>query len=153
MTDLVSSDAWVDCGAYNVDFYLNDGSKTALDPLLFADRRTGPPNQFAALLTTDYNHVGIYDIAYTIYYEDYPGNKVDSPTFFTHEILLACPQATTFTPSNPDAQTYTLTDTQLSYVVPAFTTDPTICEVTYSMQIKDNSNNVVPCASCFDPAT
>lgn len=73
VTDLVVSDAWVDCGTMMVDFYLADGSKTPLDGAIFSDRRS--PLEFAQLQTIDFSHIGVYNIMYEVYYETYPGNS------------------------------------------------------------------------------
>ena len=91
--NLVSSNAWVDCGAFNVDFYLNDGAKTPLDPLLFTSTASvpGPGFDFNIVMTEDYNHIGVYDIAYTVSYADYPTNFVDQTTPFTIEHVASCP--------------------------------------------------------------
>ena len=72
LTNMVSSDAVVDCGPIVIEFYLNDATQTLLDPLIFADRRAITTNEFASLLTVDYAHVGVYDIGYTFSLEDYP---------------------------------------------------------------------------------
>ena len=39
MANLVNTDSWVDCGNILIDFYYNDGSQTAIEPLIFNDRR------------------------------------------------------------------------------------------------------------------
>lgn len=70
---LVSSDAWVNCGPIDFEFFLTDSS--ALNPLIFDDRRSAL-NEFVYLLTEDYSHVGFYDITYRAYYQNYIANSV-----------------------------------------------------------------------------
>ena len=55
-TLLVSSDAWVDCGPLVFEFFLTDSS--ALDPLIFEDRRDVATNELVLLFTENYDHVG-----------------------------------------------------------------------------------------------
>ena len=55
---MVNTDAIVDCGAYDIAFYLNDGLKTPLDAAIFDVRKT--TSEFARLVTTDYSHLGSY---------------------------------------------------------------------------------------------
>lgn len=99
---MVSTDAWVDCGNLQVNFYLNDGSKTPLDPLIFKDDRAGGlPFKFTTLQTFDQNHIGDYDISYTIFYEDYTTNSIDNSESFLIQILPACPVADSFSASAP----------------------------------------------------
>ena len=43
LTPLHSIDTLVDCGSYELDFYLNDGLQTPLNSIIFDDRR-GTPN-------------------------------------------------------------------------------------------------------------
>jgi len=52
-------------------------------------------------------------------------------------------------------QSYTITDTALSYTIPAFTVvpDSTICIVVYSLKIKDLGGTELPCPTCFNPQT
>ena len=45
-------DTHVNCGSFDLVFYLNDGSQTPLNPSIFEDRR-GAPNQFARKFVTD----------------------------------------------------------------------------------------------------
>ena len=78
MLNLVNSDSWVDCGDILIDFYLDDGSKTLLDPLIFSDLRTTVPNEFTYLQTFDFAHIGTYDIKYNAYYENYLVNAIES---------------------------------------------------------------------------
>ena len=81
LTDLVNTDEWVDCGAVSIDFYLDDGSKTALNPLIFNDNRLPTPPEFTYLQTTDFAHIGTYFIKYYGYYENYPLNSIESVAF------------------------------------------------------------------------
>ena len=64
-------DTHVDCGSFDLVFYLNDGSQTPLNPSIFEDRR-GAPNQFARKFVTDYSFQGSYDITYSIFLADFP---------------------------------------------------------------------------------
>ena len=66
---MVTSDAVVDCGAYDIAFYLNDGSKTPLDAAIFDVRKS--TSEFARLSTSDLSHIGLYEILYEISYADY----------------------------------------------------------------------------------
>lgn len=72
---LVSSDAWVDCGPIAFEFYLTDSS--ALNPLIFEDRRDVVSNDLVLLLTENYDHVGLYEITYRAYYQNYDINSVE----------------------------------------------------------------------------
>ena len=66
---MVLTDAIVDCGAYDIEFYLNDGLKTPLDATIFDVTQSN--TEFVRLFSTDYNHMGVYEILYEISYVDY----------------------------------------------------------------------------------
>ena len=72
---LATSSTAVDCGPYDIEFYLNDGSQTALNPTLFTHDKT--VTQLVRELTTDYDHAGTYDIIYNVFYELYPMTKIE----------------------------------------------------------------------------
>ena len=63
-------DTLVDCGNYELEFYLNDGLQTALNPLIFEDRRI-PLVEFARLFVTDYAFIGSYEITYRVFLQSY----------------------------------------------------------------------------------
>ena len=66
-------DTLVDCGNYELEFYLNDGLHTALNPLIFEDRRI-PSVEFARLFrlfVTDYTFIGSYEITYRVFLQSY----------------------------------------------------------------------------------
>ena len=64
-------DTHINCGSFDLVFYLSDGSMTPLNPSIFEDRR-GSPNQFARKFVTDYAFLGSYDITYSIFLADFP---------------------------------------------------------------------------------
>ena len=80
----------VNCGSFDLVFYLNDGSQTPLNPSIFEDRR-GAPNQFARKFVTDYSFQGSYDITYSIFLVDFPTVKTEQTTPFTVTIAQSCP--------------------------------------------------------------
>ena len=49
MLNLVNTDQWVDCGEILIDFYLDDGLQTPLDPAIFSDVRPSVANEFTYL--------------------------------------------------------------------------------------------------------
>ena len=133
---MISEDTWISCGPITFEFYLNDGSYTSLDPLIFEDERSKVPYEFKYLHTTNLDHIGTYEIVCIAYYANYKMTNAESLPF-TVEIVQACPIVTSFTASAPLDQNYTITDSQLTYEVPAFTVDPPFCEVIYSFTVKD----------------
>ena len=146
---MVLTDAIVDCGAYDIVFYLNDGSKTPLDAAIFDVRK--PTSEFARLFTTDFSHVGVYDILYEISYLNYGTVTVESPAPFTVEITPVCTQATTFSPSVLVDQEYMITDTEAIYIFDPFVVDPVFCAIDYTYTISDASGDLV--ISSFTSAT
>ena len=70
--------------------------------------------EFTYLQTIDFDHIGTYAIKYNAYYEDYPVNEIESQAF-TVDILPACPQPLSITPSTPANQVYTVTDNPLIF--------------------------------------
>ena len=146
---MVLTDAIVDCGAYDIAFYLNDGSKTPLDPAIFDVRK--PTGEFARLFTSDLSHIGAYDILYEISYLNYGTVSVESPAPFTVEITPVCTQATTFSPSVLVDQDYTISDAEKSFIFDPFVVDPAFCAIDYTYTIADVSGDVV--ISSFTSAT
>lgn len=72
----------VDCGAYELEFYMNDGLQTPLNPLIFEDRRA-LTTDFARLFVTDNAFVGTYEITYRIYLAAYTMTSTEQTTPFT----------------------------------------------------------------------
>ena len=68
---LITEDTWISCGPITFEFYLNDGSYTSLDPLIFKDDRSKDPYEFKFLHTTNFDHVGSYEIVCVAYYANY----------------------------------------------------------------------------------
>ena len=60
----------VNCGLFELEFYLKDGFKTPLNMAIFEDRRA--PSKFARKFVTNYAYVGVYKITYRIYLVNYP---------------------------------------------------------------------------------
>ena len=130
---------------------MDDGNQTPLDSNIFFDNRSLNPNEFTYLQTIDFNHIGEYRIKYRAYFELYQTNFVESEAFVV-EILSACPQPLSITPSNPIGQDYTVTDLALSCKVPSFSVDPSLhCQVTYTAKVTDPDGIDYPCTDCFDP--
>ena len=61
----------VNCGAFDLQFYLMDGSKTPLNSEIFEDRRT-PSSIFTRKFVINYSYVGVYKITYRVYLVNYP---------------------------------------------------------------------------------
>ena len=59
----------VNCGSFDIQFYLNDGLKTPLNTAIFEDRRT-PSSSFARKFVTNYSYVGVFKITYRIFLVD-----------------------------------------------------------------------------------
>ena len=66
----------VDCGAFDLQFYLMDGSNTPLNTAIFEDRRT-PSSLFARKFVTNYSYVGVYKITYRIFLVKYPSTSTE----------------------------------------------------------------------------
>ena len=97
----------VNCGAFDLQFYLYDGLKTPLNSEIFEDRRS-PSSSFVRKFVTKYSYVGVYMITYTIYLVNYPLVSTEYNWYFTVKILMSCPQPYTFTPSVLTDQEYTI---------------------------------------------
>ena len=132
----------VNCGSFDLVFYLNDGSQTPLNPSIFDDRR-GAPNQFAREFVTDYAFVGSFEITYKIVLADFQTVETEQTTSFMVTINLSCTSPVTFVPSTQTDQEYTLTDLSSDYTFDAFTVDPPICAIVYTFSISDAAGNSV----------
>ena len=108
----------VDCGNFDLVFYLNDGNQTPLNPSIFDDRR-GVPNQFTREFVTDYAFVGSYEITYKIFLTDFKTVETEQTALFTVTINLSCTSPVTFVPSMQTNQEYTLTDLSSDYTFDA----------------------------------
>lgn len=86
--------------------------------------------------SVNYDHVGIYDIVYYVYYKDYPGANIES-ALFTIEIVLTCPSPRSFTPATLPLVEYTITDDVNLFTFDPFITDPGLCDVVYTYMISD----------------
>ena len=75
VNSMVLTDAIVNCGAYDIAFYLNDGLKTSLDATIFDVRQS--TSEFVRLFSTDYDQLGVYEILYAISYSDYRSVSVE----------------------------------------------------------------------------
>ena len=132
----------VDCGNFDLVFYLNDGNQTPLNPSIFDDRR-GVPNQFTREFVTDYAFVGSYEITYKIFLTDFKTVETEQTALFTVTINLSCTSPVTFVPSMQTNQEYTLTDLSSDYTFDAFAVDPPICDIVYTFSISDSAGNSV----------
>ena len=129
---------------------MDDTNQTPLDSNIFFDDRALNPNEFTYLQTIDFNHIGEYKIKYRAYFELYQTNFVESEAFVV-EILSACPQPLSVTPSSPIDLDYTITDLELSYKVPSFSVEPSLhCQVTYTAKVTDQDGVDYSCPDCFD---
>ena len=86
--------------------------------------------------SVNYDHVGIYDIVYYVYYKDYPSANIES-AIFTIEIVLTCPSPISFTSSTLPLVEYIITDDVNSFIFDPFITDPGLCDVVYTYTISD----------------
>ena len=64
----------LNCGPYDVTFYLNDGHQTPLDPNIFYDDRPHAVGneRFTTLYSEDKDIVGFYDISWEVTLKNYP---------------------------------------------------------------------------------
>jgi len=75
---MFSINTLVNCGTFELKFYLKDGSQTPLNSAIFDDRRG--PNLFATKLVTNISYVGVYKITYKVYLSNvakYPSTSVE----------------------------------------------------------------------------
>ena len=107
---MATIDTVVDCGAYTVEFFLDDPLKTPIDPSIFADLRL-PAEEFTTLYTEDITKVGLYPIKYRVRLENYPTNVIESPEPFVIEIIDPCSPPTSLVAPALVDQEYTITDT------------------------------------------
>ena len=98
-----------DCGPQAVSFFLNDGSETALDPVLFSDVRDPANNSFEVLETQLVAKVGLYPITYKVVYTSYPANFKVQSTPFTVTIVDPCDSPVSIISPGLADQEYTLT--------------------------------------------
>ena len=98
----------VDCGPLLIDFYLNDGSKTPLSPLLFEVRDS--PDEFVRSFAADNSLADTFEILYTVTLSLFPDISVESAEPFTIEIKQRCIEPSLLSPSVLDNQEYTITD-------------------------------------------
>ena len=76
--NLINPDTTVDCGHISVEFFNDDATMTALDPLLFEDDQTGDPNNiFRVLYSEDVAKKGSYPIRYRVFLTNYSSNEVE----------------------------------------------------------------------------
>ena len=90
LTDSMATiDTAVDCGSWGIEFFMDDGLETPIDPATFGDFRD-VQNSFTTLYTEDIGKVGLYPMKYRVYPLAYPDNFIDSPDPFTIEIVDPC---------------------------------------------------------------
>ena len=121
---LVTQSATVDCGVVEIEFFNDDSTESALDQTIFSDDRAEALIfKFTVLQAVNGDlKIGSYPILYRAYLADYPDVKVAQTTPFTVEIVDPCGRQSdnTLTFSQPEDQTYTITDNELMYEIPAF---------------------------------
>ena len=129
-----------DCGPHTVDFMMNDGLRTPVDPLLFEDFESAT-NEFRLLYTEDTSAATVYPITYEVSWTNYPSNSILQTTPFVVELLDPCDDPVSVTPSGLTDQEYTITQGAFDYVVPVYTADPLWCAIEYSYTISDTLGN------------
>ena len=69
---MVRSGTLVDCGPFDLEFYLMDGGvEASLDEDLLIDDRSGASNIFTILYSEVVEKRGVYQVHYKIFYTDY----------------------------------------------------------------------------------
>ena len=66
----------VDCGELDVKFFIDDGSETIPNSLLFTDNRSTTPNQFELSYTEEITLAGSYSLSYKVFLANYPSVEV-----------------------------------------------------------------------------
>ena len=136
----------VDCGPLLIDFYLNDGAKTSLSPLLFEVRDS--PDEFVRIFAADNSLADTFEILYTVTLSLFPNISVESAESFTIEIKQRCIEASLLAPSVLDNQEYTITDFEKSYIFNPFFVVPEFCEIEYTYTVSSPSAQLI--ISSFD---
>ena len=142
--NLITRATAVDCGALTVEFFNDDGGKTALDSDIFADDRT---TAGAFNLASEYTEMvgkkGTYPIKYRVYHTSYLTNVVTLTDPFTITIADPCEAPVGVNSSILTAQEYTITENSASYIIPGYTANPAWCAITYSYTISDINGDPV----------
>lgn len=132
LDDLVEVFTQVDCGALSTEFFYEDTSP--FDTLRFSDTRAAT-NSFQVLYTDSLTDVGVYEITYRVSFDDYPGLTLTQEFPFTVTIIDPCDEPVSVTPSVLTDQEYTIIETELDYIVPPYTVDPSWCAISYSYTV------------------
>ena len=94
--------------------------------------------------------VGDYPILYRVTLTNYPANLVESTGPFIISIVDPCDAPFSVIGSALTDQEYTITQAAFPYTIPAFNSDPSWCDISYSYTITDISGDP---ALTFDPLT
>jgi len=76
LSSMYAINTLVNCGSFDLQFYLIDGFKTPLNTAIFEDRRS-PSSLFVSKFVTDYSYVGVYKITYRIFLVNYPTRSTE----------------------------------------------------------------------------
>ena len=146
----VNADTQADCGHLSVNFYhsvFGDLNSVFLDDTILS--------KFTLPYTENILKVGIYNIYYRVYYDDYPGVIVDQITPFVVTIFDPCdpPGTLELDPSTPlEDKEYFIGKTAKIYQFPSFNLVPAWCPLIYSFV---SITPALPNASVvsFDPSS
>ena len=104
----------MDCGELDVKFFMNDGSETIPNSLLFSDNRSTNPNQFELSYTEDITLAASYSLSYKVFLANYASVEVlltAVNSAFNVLILDPClPPTLTITPADLSDQFFYLSN-------------------------------------------
>ena len=148
LDDLIQFDTQVNCGETFVTFiYGGDKEGQAFDSALFNDYRDDQ-NSFQVLETESISAVGVYQLTYEVQLESYDVTLRQSEVF-TVTITDPCETPNSVTPSVVSRQEYIASTPALESTIPAFTIEPSWCEIEYSVSAPNLDEEIV----FFDPET
>lgn len=139
-------DSPIDCGPVDVEFFNDDATYSALDPVIFSSSTAAAPS-FIVNYVEDESLVGQYSILYEVTLRNYPSNTALSLPF-TLTIVDPCDEPVVLIAPVMADQYYTITDHALMYAAPVFSSEPAWCQVTYTYAISEAAGDA--CVS-FNP--